>query len=224
MCLLSFASCPATIRYLSKPDGVDYLLADVRVLTSEYQSGGSRAPEAFCELLTLLLQATIVPPGPAVRLARSREAPNVTVVGGWRGPTDPVQLTNGRYLRVAVTLFLEPSQRNRLKVDEASFQYQIDRDASEWLFRYDYRRHPADAYAAGHLQIASKTEIPGVTKPLHRLHFPTGRVSIESVIRLLIEDFGVPARTPAAIWRRVLAESEGSFLEIAHRPRSGPSA
>lgn len=47
---------------------------------------------------------------------------------------------------------------------------------------------------------------------------------LEGVIRLLVEEFGVPCNQPPAIWRPVLAEAERAFLEIAHQPLSGPAA
>jgi hypothetical protein len=59
---------------------------------------------------------------------------------------------------------------------------------------------------------------------LERVHFPTGRISIEAVIRLLIEQFGLEARTRPETWRPVLAASEEEFLKIAHRDISGPRA
>jgi len=61
-------------------------------------------------------------------------------------------------------------------------------------------------------------------RPLERVHFPTGRFSIEGIVRLLAEEFDVPTNRDAAIWRPVLAASEREFLEIAHLPLSGPSA
>jgi hypothetical protein len=58
--------------------------------------------------------------------------------------------------------------------------------------------------------------------PLERIHFPTQRLSLEAVIRLLVDQFGVPTAEPANVWRPVLAVSEAAFLGIAHRSLSGP--
>lgn len=57
-----------------------------------------------------------------------------------------------------------------------------------------------------------------------RIHFPTRRVSLEAVIRLLIQEFKVPPRKPAEFWRSLLSESEAIFLDIAHQSRAGPSS
>lgn len=45
---------------------------------------------------------------------------------------------------------------------------------------------------------------------LAELHIPTSRVSMEQVLRFLIQDLGVRARTG---WEDAIADSEGRFLE-----------
>lgn len=47
------------------------------------------------------------------------------------------------------------------------------------------------------------------TVELAKLHLPTGRVSIESVIRFAIEDLGVAPRRPD--WERILEQHELAF-------------
>lgn len=112
------------------------------------------------------------------------------------------------------------------KVEEAQFQYQLDAAGFRWVFRYDYARDPGNVYPAAHLHVRGTSPEPyrsdGSTA-LERLHFPTGRVSLEAVVRLLVESFGVPCPEWKTRWRRVLAESEKTFLAMAHHPPSGPA-
>jgi hypothetical protein len=52
----------------------------------------------------------------------------------------------------------------------------------------------------------------GVNVGRHELagtHVPTGRVSLESFLRMIIEVFGVPAKN--ADWERILERTEGRF-------------
>ena len=126
-----------------------------------------------------------------------------------------------------MSLFLAPHEgRTRLKVEKSVMQYQLDEDGEHWIFRYDYLRQPTEPHPAAHLQIAG-TLIEGTVVPvretLARVHFPTGRVSLEAVIRLLVEQFGVRTNTDPDVWRPVLVESEKEFEEIAHRPLAGPA-
>lgn len=143
------------------------------------------------------------------------------MLGGWAGPDDPLPLRDGRYLRLTVRLYVAPAaERNRLKVAHSSYQYQLDRDGDHWVFRYDYLRIPPDLNPAAHVQVnGSLTEncLPPA-RPLSRVHFPTARVSLEAVIRLLADQFGTPCGTEPEVWRPVLSETEQAFLQIAHHP------
>jgi hypothetical protein len=126
---------------------------------------------------------------------------------------------------MSMTLYLD-SESNWLKVELASFQYQMTRDNASWVFRYDYVRTPPEPEPAGHLHLRGKPAedcLPPEVE-LQDVHFPTGRISIEAVIRLLVESFGVPCNGWHNRWRAVLAESERAFLEIARRPISGPAS
>jgi len=149
------------------------------------------------------------------------------VLGGWNGPGDPLPLRDGHYLRLTMSLYIEDtSEGSRSKVSHSSFQYQLDQVGERWVFRYDYLREPPDPHPAAHLQIRGNLYEPCLPnrKALERIHFPTQRISLEAVIRLLIEQFGVEPNDPPEIWRPLLAESEAAFLAIAHRALSGPGS
>jgi len=149
--------------------------------------------------------------------------PDQPALGGWGGPTDPVPLNDGNFLRLSASLYLvETAEGVRMKVRNSSYQYQLDRDGKQWLFRYDYLRIPPGLEPGAHLQISGQLAI--YNTPLARLRFPTGRVTLEAVIRLLSDQFGVPCNEPPELWRPVLAESEKLFLEIAHQPGRADTA
>jgi hypothetical protein len=162
--------------------------------------------------------------------------PSLTVVEGVRRRTaalggpggaflKPIELTNAHYLNVQVSLHLMPVDGGgeRWKVMQSRFQYQLD-DVSaskHWIFRYDYVRQPAsvaggiDAFAP-HLNVSGRHSEIEDEVPLNSVHFPTRRMSVESTIRLLITNYNVPANSPDATWRPMLAEAENMFREIAH--------
>ena len=209
---------------MSPPD-LAALLGEARDLTRRYQAGRREAFQAFGDLASLILHQTVLDPSGVVRLTYGprREEP---VLGGAAGPGDPVLLTDGRYLRLTMQLFFEdtPPHGRRAKVKMSSFQYQLDREGEQWIFRYDYVREPPEPHPAMHLQIRGTLKEPSLPadRPLERIHFPTQRVSLEAVIRLLVEQFGTPARERAEVWRPLLAETEAAFLAIAPRTLSGP--
>ena len=212
-----------TIPSLSLPE-LPTLLGRVRDLSTAFLSGDPQGFGAFRELTDLLLRRTVLHPSGGVRETQGLR-PDTRVVGGWGGPTDPLPLTNGRYLRLSLTLFREETQHGYLiKVADSAYQYQADREGSDWIFRYDFLRNPPAPHPASHLQInAALTDgwLPAGI-PQSRIHFPTDRISFEAVIRLLVDQFGVQPNEPADVWRPLLAESEALFLGIRHRSLSGP--
>ncbi len=180
---------------------------------------------AFRDLIQILLGQTILPNGIAVRLSKGPRR-GVYALGGYGGPTDPLRLNDGRYLRTTMTLFLtDTTDGSRVKVETSSLQYQMDETGDRWIFRYDYVREPPEPHPSAHIHVRGSLIEPclAAKQSLEDVHFPTNRVSIESVIRLLIEQFAVPPNNAPEIWRPLLAESEALFMQIAHKALSGPA-
>jgi hypothetical protein len=193
--------------------------------------GDKRSAEAFRELATFLLDLTVAKRDyPGLWLARAAGAAATrSTLQASTEPGSPVPLNDGRFLRLHFLLErMHTPDGWRLKVQESSFQYQADQDGERWIVRYDYLREPGpDPHPQAHLQIRGaliETGVPARRGVLEHVHFPTGRVPLEAMIRLLADQFSVPCNTEPALWRPVLAASERTFQEIAHRPLSGPEA
>lgn len=207
-------------------DRLDRLLGDIRRLADESRT----EIRPFRQLTHLLLASTVLAdndPGPGVYYAAGGR--DRADIGGLGGVLRPLPLRDGRWLRLSMSVYLDDTPGGRrLKASKSSFQYQArpEPDTDDWIFRYDYLRDPAGRYPAAHVQINADLRVAGVLpdiKPLSRVHFPTDRVPLEAVIRLLAEDFDVPCAQPPEVWRRMLAEAERFFREIAHRPPFGPA-
>jgi len=110
-------------------------LAEVRDLSARYQSGKADAFDAFRNLVSLIFHATILSANGSVRL--SFGPGRDLVLGGWRGPTDPLPLTNGTFLRVSMMPYREETEHGpRVKVRSSSYQYQLDADGEQPVFRF----------------------------------------------------------------------------------------
>jgi len=96
--------------------------------------------------------------------------------------------------------------------------------ASTAEYIYDVRNHHRNRIAAWHWHPSTRQgddQAPGPhihaygaheTLTLHKLHLPTGRVSIEAVVRFLIEDLDVvPLRDD---WRAILDRHEERFRQV----------
>jgi hypothetical protein len=211
------------------PDELPGALGHVRDLTARYLSGTPDAFDATRELLDYLLRVTVMARHGILRFS--------SVIGG-RGNqqarvigvrSQPIPLNNGNYLLLLQSLKLDevPNAPSKLRVYTAVYQYQLDVEGERWVFRYEYLRLPEDPHPSSHLHVrgvlAEHEHCLADGETLERIHFPTGRITLEAVIRCLIEQFAVPTTEDAEIWRPLLTESETAFDRIAHRPASGPA-
>lgn len=105
----------------------------------------------------------------------------------------------------------------------ASYRYVLQTgDAhGSWVIRWEYLRErpPNYPYALAHLHVrAELSDEPNAaaTKALERLHLPTARVAFELVLRHLISEWGVAAKTDG--WAEILEESLTGFHERRNAP------
>jgi hypothetical protein len=152
-------------------------------------AGQGESLSAFRDLANLVLRLTAMRHNTAMRIIYAGERRDRGTLGGMRGPTDRVPLNDGRYLRVSVSMELVGTEEGtRLKTLNASYQYRSDRDGKAWICRYDYLREPGTArHPQAHLHVRGELPNESPVDDLHRIHFPTGRVAIEGVARLLVD-------------------------------------
>jgi hypothetical protein len=105
-------------------------------------------------------------------------------------------------------------ERGPWKVSTAGWWYTLtDGDQHELLA---FHWHPDDhgPITWPHLHLPGYLHLPGCDRPadLTKAHVPTGRVSIESVLRLAIDHFGAePLPERIQTWRGTFADTERSF-------------
>jgi hypothetical protein len=191
-------SCPTKTRCLLLPK-LPALLAEARALSESYKGGGDQSFSDYKELVSLLFRTTVMATGGGFQLNAGPGQEPRRVISPLGGPTSPLPLNDGDRLRLSISLFLGATEKapgiEGLKVAKEAFQYQLD-DPQRWIFRYEYERDRSDSdeHPPAHLHLRASLETDtneALAKPFERVHFPTGRVSIPAIIRLLIEQFGV---------------------------------
>ena len=181
--------------------------------------------DAFRELIQKLLVLTVMDGGGRVGFDQSWVPDSRTKLLVGRSQDldlNTIPLKNGCYLRITMTVRI--TTNNHLAVPVSSFQYQAHEGDQAEIFRYDYTREQKDRHPRAHLNVhgnLSQSVLPR-GKHLQSVHFPTGRIPLEAVIRLLIEQFEVPAATSDDVWMAALAASEDEFRQVCDRPLSGP--
>ena len=144
----------------------------------------------------------------------------VDVKGGYYASATPHPLTLANGLPVAlhgVDLAVQISQQYRVienpdprepwQARTVAYHYTL-RDAGESEI-LSYQWHPTvpGSVTFPHLHLEYGA---GLGRPeFEKAHLPTGRVTIEDFVRLLIVDFGVPPLRED--WERALAESQAEF-------------
>jgi hypothetical protein len=192
-------------------------------------NGGDWSPIYFRELVQHLLSQTIVDSTSFVRITYSKES-NISYIHGpersasesrnsvkGNKPYSPLKLNDGNFLYLYYENFIDRDDNDWLKTNVTKMAYQFDEGGYQQLFRFDYNRLVRDKYPASHLHVYGKWDANRKTdklKDLPNIHFPIVRPTIEGIIRLLVDDFGVDTHTSRTIWEPMLDMTEQRFKEI----------
>lgn len=122
----------------------------------------------------------------------------------------PLQLYGASRLEISIfhSYTFEPTagERRSVTIRSRDYAYQIlVRDGPE-LIAVHWHPGREDQPDFPHVQITGQAGMVSIQK---RHHIPTGRVSLESVIRFAIEELGVRPLRPD--WDRVLAAGQAAF-------------
>lgn len=153
------------------------------------------------------------------------EEGNISALIRFRGRTRReriVTLGNGCQISVFQRILPNPDDPRKVTTAESSYSYGVGRNLEDdWLIRYDYVPERAEAdpeyqYPVGHVHFNGYSETyedfeMADKKPLHKLHFPTRRVSLEDFLEHLIVEMGAPTRQGKDKALELLAESRRTF-------------
>ncbi len=128
----------------------------------------------------------------------------------------PLHLTAGQYIRLIETADPE-DERGPIKVSTVRYFYVLATETDEEILSFHWTSGAAveggpEEVSFPHLHIGPAligTQPVIRPKNLRKAHIPTGRVSLEAIIRLAIEEFGVTPLHPR--WQEILARTEGAF-------------
>ena len=88
-----------------------------------------------------------------------------------------------------------------------AYYYTLKESDGPEIISYQWHPHQRSVVTFPHLHLGGGAMVERAE--LQAAHLPTGRVSLEAFIRLLIEDFEVP--TLRGDWEEALARSEEEF-------------
>lgn len=175
-----------------------------------------RAAQEFADLVGRVVNTTVSQCPISFHQVEGREFEGYVSHAEHKVPV-PMPLENGRYLYLYQRLGLRRPERY-LTTLEYKYQYQEAEDDESWVFRYEYQREPEEGYRypLAHLHVNGALETYTADKPFPRLHLPTDRVTIESVVQHLVDEHEVACISPQNS-QEVLRRSGEAFAEIQRR-------
>ncbi|HVC33571.1 MAG TPA: hypothetical protein VNL16_08690 [Chloroflexota bacterium] len=138
----------------------------------------------------------------------------VAVVQGSHQVFRAIRLGNGHYLSVRMDVHLIP---DGVSTDANSIAYRQSEETrgDDWIFRYEYERLQAESgtypYPVAHWHVNATPAAYAGARPFPELHLPTGRLSLEDIIRHLIVEHAVPTLCPRADALAFLDEQRNTF-------------
>ncbi len=89
-----------------------------------------------------------------------------------------------------------------------SYAYEFQHPDGREIVAYHYEPGPNSRVKTPHCHVRGLTG----PLPLSKAHFPTGRISIEEIIRFAITELGVPPRYPHGDWQARLDQTAAAFF------------
>lgn len=187
-------------------------------------AGGKESPAHFRDLLQHLLSKTILHHTSFIRVLRRGQkfhftGPDLDESAPASAGSEPyraLKLNDGRFLYIWYEGTIAADDNQWLKIFQSKFSYRLDEGGYTEVFRFDHTRLMKNEYPSSHLHVNGKWtfEPPSHFKDLPKIHFPVVRPTIEGVIRILINDFGVESSTERDLWEPMLEACEDRFKEV----------
>ncbi len=108
---------------------------------------------------------------------------------------------------IRVTYIIDTSVAVSSDVSITGYGYTVSHNSRAEIVSYQWHPDAPEGIPFPHVHFGQASARPdSVVRPgeQHKVHFPTGFVSIEDVIRLLVEEFSVGPRR--SDWREVLGQ------------------
>jgi hypothetical protein len=107
---------------------------------------------------------------------------------------------------------IEDATNGPWRVTTAGYKYTLETEDGDEILGYHWHPDSSSQFKEPHLHLGQGAKIGRAELESTKAHLPTGRVSLEDFIKLLIEVFEI---RPKRDWMTVLAETGGKFWRYA---------
>lgn len=130
--------------------------------------------------------------------------------------------SGGWYLYLGQTLETVRERNTHWRLRTLGYSYRIQRGPGQddpWVFRFEYisRELQSLPHPRHHLHVPAKLRLPRTNREvdLAKVHIPTGWVTVEELVRFLVQGLGVKSRK--STWDQLCRESEETFRQWTGR-------
>ncbi len=107
---------------------------------------------------------------------------------------------------------IEDSKNGPWRITTEGYKYTIETKDGEEILGYHWHPKARSPFKEPHLHLGAGARIGRSELEAAKAHLPTGRVSMEDFVKLLIEAFNAKPRKG---WRTILEKTGGAFLKYA---------
>lgn len=132
-----------------------------------------------------------------------------------RGSAGPSGLLLGVRHQYQIVPMVSPERPGSWRVSTTGYEYKLLDSLERELVVFHWQPGPTfrgPDYPHLHLSASLVARVSAIATrelPLDRVHIPTGRITIDAVVRMLVVEFGVAPLVPD--WERRLARTEAAF-------------
>jgi hypothetical protein len=118
------------------------------------------------------------------------------------------------YFTIAQWFYIvEDSANGPWRVTTAGYKYTIETEDGEEILGYHWHPKSLSPFKEPHLHLGAGAKIGRHELEATKAHLPTGRVSMEEFIKLLIEAFNAPPKKTG--WEAILQKTGSTFSKYA---------
>jgi hypothetical protein len=128
---------------------------------------------------------------------------------------DPSALFIERFKLPGADLYLSASMNYKIveaagdrgpyKVKTTAYQYILEDEDEKEILAYQW--HPESRVQFPHIHVGSSSKIAG--KTFNKIHLPTGRIALEQVLRITVDELGV--KPLKGEWNSILVQTQKLF-------------
>jgi hypothetical protein len=112
---------------------------------------------------------------------------------------------------------VEKARSQAVRVLSYTYIYSLSDNINDWVFRYEYDRTASEGVFGkphAHVHLKASHKSGEASYEYGKIHFPTGRISVEQLIAHLVHEWGVEPKITRQAASDILRDSYGKYRAL----------